>query len=99
MISADGIIKTTRNKRSGGFHLTNFCKIPPKTYLQNIKHNIKGPGIFQLILVVILSILILSIKKRGLGVHLLNGENPLSVTKVICRQSLNGIFFKPQYKV
>ena len=45
-----------------------------------------------MILVGILSILILSVKNRvGLGVGgvLLNGQNPLSVTKVICRQSLN----------
>ena len=44
---------------------------------------------FHLILVVTSSILILSVKNRGVGFFLLNGQNPLSVTKVICQQSLN----------
>ena len=44
---------------------------------------------FHLILVVISSILILSVKNRAVGFFLLNGQNPLSVTKVICQQSLN----------
>ena len=40
--------------------------------------------IFYLILVAILTILILSIKNRGEGGRdLLNGQNPLNVTKVI----------------
>ena len=45
----------------------------------------------HLILAGILSILILSVKNRegGEGGGLLNGQNPLSVTKVICRQSLS----------
>ena len=58
-----------------------------------------------MILVGILSILILSIKNRkeregGGGEGLLNGKNPLSVTKVICRQSLNlhGILVPPVKK-
>ena len=33
-------------------------------------------------------ILILSVKNRGVGFFLLDGQNLLSVTKVICRQSL-----------
>ena len=36
-----------------------------RKYLQNLKYNVKKVYIFHLILVVILSILILSIKKRG----------------------------------
>ena len=37
------------------------------------------------------SILMLSVKFRGGGGFLLNGHNPLSVTKVICKQSLSHI--------
>ena len=46
----------------------------------------KGGFIFHLILIGILSILILLVKNRGWGGEgegLLNGQNPLSVTKVI----------------
>ena len=55
--------------------------------------NIKGACILYLIFVGIQSILILSVKNRGMGgggggADLLNGQNPLSVTKVIYRQSL-----------
>ena len=49
----------------------------------------KGACILHLILVGNLSILILSVKNTGGGGFLLNGQNPLSVTKVICRQSLS----------
>ena len=62
------------------------------TYIQNLKYNVKTVCIFHLILVDILSILLLSVKNRGVvvgGGGLLNGQNPLSVTKVICRQSLS----------
>ena len=69
-----------------------------KKYLQNLKYNVKRTRIFHLILFGILSILILSVKNSGEGGGgggggggeeiLLNGQNPLSVTKVICRQSL-----------
>ena len=54
-------------------------------YLQNLKYNVKGACIFHLILVDILSILILSVKNRGVGVGggLLNGQNPLSVAKFL----------------
>ena len=53
----------------------------------------KGACIFHLILVGIVSILILSVKNiRTWGWVLLrglfNGRNPLSMAKVICRQSL-----------
>ena len=65
-------------------HLTNYCK----KYLQNFKYNVKRVYIFHLILVGIPSILILSVKNTG-WVFLLNRQNPLSVTKVICRQSLS----------
>ena len=60
--------------------------------------NTKGACILHLILAGILSTLILSVKNRGEvvvvvgggggGGGLLNGQNPLNVTKVICRQSL-----------
>ena len=59
--------------------------------------NTKGACILHLILAGILSTLILSVKNRGEVVVvvggggvgcLLNGQNPLNVTKVICRQSL-----------
>ena len=40
--------------------------------------------IFLLILVGIPAIFILSVKNRGAGEFLLNRQNPLSVTKVIC---------------
>ena len=60
--------------------------MPCKKYLQNLKHNVKN------LLVYILSILILSVRNKGVFilffVFLLNGQNPLSMTKVICRQSL-----------
>ena len=58
-------------------------------YLQNLKYSTEEACIFHLILVGILSILILSIKNRGIGFFfLLKGQNLLSVTKVICLQSL-----------
>ena len=49
-----------------------------------------GGCIFHLILVSILSILILSVNNRGRrsAGNLFNGKNPLSVTKVVCWQSL-----------
>ena len=74
------LIKTKRNKRSGD------C------ILQNLKYNVKKLCTFHLILVGILSILILSVKNRG-GREggFLNGQNLLSVAKVIFRQSLNHI--------
>ena len=54
-------------------------------YLQNLKYNVNSGCIFHLILVAILSILILSVKNRnGVGWFLLNGKNPLRMTKVIC---------------
>ena len=53
-------------------------------------NTIKRVCIFHLILVGIPSFLILPIKNRGEGVgfFLLNRQNPLRMTKVICRQSL-----------
>ena len=44
-----------------------------------------------MIFVGILSILILSVKNRGLGGSLLNGQDPLSVTRGICLQSLSPV--------
>ena len=55
MISADvkaTQIKTTRNKRSGGFILQIF----KRCYVLNLKYNIKQVHTFHLILVGILSI-------------------------------------------
>ena len=70
-----------------------------KKYPQNFKCNVKRVCIYHLILFGIPSILVLSVKNSGVrerraggggggaGVFL-NGQNLLSVTKVICRQSL-----------
>ena len=62
-----------------------------KRYLENLKYNVKRACMFHLILFGILSILIFSVKNRGVGDArrgrgggLLNGQNPLSMTKVIC---------------
>ena len=55
-----------------------------KKCIQNLKYNIKSGCIFHSILVGIPFVLILSVKNRGLGSFLFNGQNPLSVTKVIC---------------
>ena len=77
------LIKTTKSKISGGLYLTSLYKM----YVQNLKYNIKGACMFHLILVGILSILILSVKNRGWGGGgrvFVNGQNLLSVTKVIC---------------
>ena len=79
-------------------YLTNFYK----KYLQNLKYNAKMMCMFHLIMVSIPSSLIFSAKNRvrvcmcvcvcygrgrGVGV-VLNRQNPLSVTKVICQWSL-----------
>ena len=75
------LIKTKRNKRSGGCILQIFIK-------STLKYNEKKVSIFHFILVGIQSILILSIKNRGRGwFFLLNIQNLLSMTKVICWQS------------
>ena len=61
-----------------------------KRYLENLKYNVKRACMFHLILFGILSILIFSVKNRGVGDArrggggLINGQNPLSMTKVIC---------------
>ena len=49
--------------------------------------NVKKACIFHLVLVGIPSVLILSVKNKGSG-GLLNEQNLLSMTKVICQQSL-----------
>ena len=76
------LIKTTKSKISGGLYVTSFYNM----YVQNLKCNIKGACMFHLILVGILSILILSVKNRGEGGGSVfaNGQNLLSVMKVIC---------------
>ena len=90
MISADAKADKNNKKQkicqlASQLYLTNFYK----KFLQNLKHNVKRACTFHLVLVGILSILIFSVKNRiGIG-RLLNGQNPLSVTKVICRQSLS----------
>ena len=82
------LIKTTRNKRSGGSILQNFYNMCLQILLQNLKYNINWACIFYLILVSILSILILSIyEQRVFFFFLLNGQNLLSMTKVICQHS------------
>ena len=93
-------MKTTRHKRSGGFsYKFQHLDVPSK-----LEINTKGACIFHLILVGILLILILSFKNRvvvvvvrGGGGWLLNGQNPLSMTKVICRQPLTTILFNRYY--
>ena len=87
MVPAD--VKANKNKRIWWLYLTNFYK----RYLQNLKYIVKKVCIFHLILVGILSILPLSVKNRGRwgargGGDSLNWQNPLSMTKVICWQSL-----------
>ena len=76
------LIKTTKSKISGGLYVTSFYNM----HVQNLKYNIKGACMFHLILVGILSILILSVKNRGGrgGSVFVNGQNLLSVMKVIC---------------
>ena len=70
-------------------------------YLQNLKYNVKRACIFHLISFGILSILILSVKNRVVVGLLLHRQNPLSVTKVSCRQSLSSqkllelVFYQP----
>ena len=78
------VIPANKNKKIWWLYLPNFHK----KYLQNLKYSVKKVCIFHLILVGILSILSLSIKNRGSS---LNGQNLLSVTKVICWQSLTTI--------
>ena len=68
--------------------LTNFYK----KYLRNlVKYNEKRPCVFHLILVGFLSMWMLYAKSRGIGRKkgFLNRKNLLSMTKVICRQSVN----------
>ena len=56
-----------------------------KKYLViNLKYNFKKGCIFHLILVGIPFVLILSIKNGRVEGFLLNGQNLLSITKVIC---------------
>ena len=89
MISADVKANKNNNKQKiWWLYLTNFYK----RYLQNLKYNVKRVCILRLILFGILSILILSVKYRGGG--LLNGQNLLSVAKVICRQSLKILWWQ-----
>ena len=56
-----------------------------------LKYNVKRECIFYLILVGIPSTLIMSIKnKQGGGSgFFLNGQNPISVIKAVCLQSLS----------
>ena len=73
----ENIIKHKKEK-IWWLYLRNFYK----RYLQNLKYNVKRARIFQLILVGILSILILSVKNRRVLVFLLNAQNLLSETTV-----------------
>ena len=60
-----------------------------KKDLQNLKYKVKRAHIFHLTLAGIISILILSVNNRGMGMGgWLNGQNLLSVIEVIYRQSL-----------
>ena len=78
-------------------HLINFyTRITFKTWSIC---NVNSRCIFQLILVGILSILILSVKnRRGPGWFLLNGKNLLDdkrMTKIICWQALSCVKPRP----
>ena len=66
-----------------------------------MKYNVKKACIFHSILVCILSILILSIKNRGVGGFWVNGQNLLSMAIVICWQSLKSylILLRKKYQV
>ena len=66
----------------------SYLSTVPKKYLKILEYSVKRTSIFHLILVGILSIFILPVKNRGWFFFLLNGQNPLRVTKVICQQSL-----------
>ena len=92
------LIKTTESRISGGLYVTSFYNM----YVQNLKYNIKGACMFHLILVGILSILIFSVKNRegwgGGGSVFVNGQNLLSMMKVICRQSLSKNHFSQIFR-
>ena len=81
VMSADGKANIKQQK------IKDLVVYLKRKYLQNLKSNIKRGRIFHLILVCNPFVLILSVKNRVLGGVLLNGQNLLSVTKIICRQS------------
>ena len=91
MISA--VIKSDLKRHEKKEPLAVSCRFSQK-YIpsQNLKQNVKQTCCFHLILVGIQFSLILPVKNRGIegggGERLLIGENPLRVTKVICRRSL-----------
>ena len=64
-----------------------------KKYIQNLKYCIKRVCIFHLILVLVFNSFCYCPLRTGTG--FLNGQNPLSVTKVICQQFLS--LFTPTY--
>ena len=76
MISAD--IKTDVKQEINLSY--NLTEVPP----QNLKYNVKQVCIFNLILVDIPSSLLLSVKIRGRQGFLLNSQNLLFMTNVIC---------------
>ena len=65
MISADA--KANKNNNKYLVALAILYKFLFKTYLQNLKYNVKGVCIFHLILVGILSISTSSFKNKGGG--------------------------------
>ena len=86
--------KNNKKQRIWQLYLTNFYK---KYDIFKFSY-VKRACTFHLISACILSILILTVKNRG-WVFLLNRQNLLSMTEVICRQSLDIIqsvfyFFK-----
>ena len=95
MISA--VIKSDLKRHEKKEPLAVSCRFSQK-YIpsQYLKQNVKQTCCFHLILVGIQFSLILPVKNRGIegggggggGERLLIGENPLRVTKVICRRSL-----------
>ena len=76
MISAD--IKTDVKQEINLSY--NLTEVPS----QNLKYNVKQVCIFNLILVDIPSSLLLSVKIRGRQGFLLNSQNLLFMTNVIC---------------
>ena len=95
LLKNKNIIRTAINKRSGGcIFLSVFIRNTFKIW--NIMW--KGDVFF---VPNIVSILIFFVKNRGGGGGVLKRQNPLSMTKVICRQSLSSkkllvlIFYQP----
>ena len=80
MISADIKADLKQIKELVDVILQLLTEVPS----QNLKYNVKQACIFNLILVGIPSSLILSVTNRWVKGFLLNGQNLLTMMKVIC---------------